>query len=67
MKQTLEMIEQEKKENTFDFIEYDFEKREIRFANNNPNIYKIPPHWEDSLVKVGGNLYYGLLTVNAKK
>ena len=50
-----------------DLMEYDLEKMEIRVLNKNPKTYTIPSNWEDSLVKVGDSLYYGLLTVNAKK
>ena len=50
-----------------DLMEYDSETMEIRVLNKNPKTYTIPSNWEDSLVKVGDNLYYGLLTVNTKK
>lgn len=50
-----------------DLMEYDLDKMEIRVLNKNPHTYPIPLHWEDTLVKVGDNLYYGFLTVNSKE
>ncbi|WP_417000971.1 hypothetical protein, partial [Akkermansia sp.] len=59
MKNALEKISKDKEWDEPDLMEYDPDKKEIKFLNKTPKKYSLPPDWEQSLNHVQDNLYYG--------
>ena len=67
MKNALEKISKGKEWDEPDLMEYDPDKKEIKFLNKTPKKCSLPPDWEQSLNHVKDNLYYGLVWTGQNK